>query len=208
MTDQRPVRYVDAFYEFEGSHAVPKARAEGLYTAALEIVSRYTGPVVLTGLRPARIRLPEDAYIDPDKVKLGKAPHTALLTGRGTSAGSAGSSRFGGATAVDFKLGGSEGSNVVATVAPPHLDQTDTLSLGWLVHEFGHSFALRHCAGALCMMTASQHLEINTNSPPIATGRPFCDDCVGELELAGYQNIAAQLPAASPAAPQQDPATR
>lgn len=185
----REVRVIDAFYEAQGPHSLSKALAESLYSRAIGLVAQHTGPIALAGVRGVRLRLPDDSPIKPGMVGLGSAPHTALLTRRPVIHTDGTHKRGLGRTHVAPGLGGSVKSMVVSNVSAGTVDMDGSQSAALLVHELGHSFDLSDCTtDPTCIM-----------QPLIPSGKPnFCDDCAGDLELAGYMNLAAQLPASTP----------
>lgn len=183
------VREIDAFYEATGPFAVPKDRAEYIYETAASIVSRHTGPIALKSIRGANIPL-DDNPMEAHSVRLGHAPHSALLTKRNlTNRGIP----ITGNTQCDFVGTVVRESQMVMTVLEPIQDPVGRVALIGSIHEMGHSFGLQHCANT-CIMVASwdlNHFEAVNNL--LAASAPFCGDCVDELEVGGYQALAQRL---------------
>jgi predicted Zn-dependent protease len=54
----------------------------------------------------------------------------------------------------------------------------------------GHTFKLEHCGSLACIMQVQMGDEATRDA--IVSGRPFCDPCVENLEITGYQLLAKQ----------------
>jgi hypothetical protein len=179
----RPVRGLNGFYEVDSQYAVPGARAEMIINAAATIVGRYTGPIVVANVQGARIKTPDNP-LSLHKVKIGQAPHTALITRRGTMLEDgrpivAATRRQG--YGVNFN------TRTLVQDAGIEADFMGERAVSRQAHEFGHTFRLKHCVGQLCCM--------NDTAPVMAieTGRPFCDPHAKELDLAGRLALATRL---------------
>jgi hypothetical protein len=187
----RPVRSVNAYFEATGPYALERARAEQVYGKAIEEISRRTGPIALNGVQGVNIPL-GDKPVTPDNVRLGKAPHSALITARPLVV--EGNRILGNTRLIRRRIDGLvdksviKGSHIITGV--PRQQSDDTL-IGTVVHEFAHSLGQKHCPDVRCIMQAS--CDINLDTTIMAQDNPFCDDCTGDLELAGYQALAAQL---------------
>lgn len=188
----RVIRTIEAFYEVGSPHAVDPAHAREIFGTAQGLISQYVGPVAIASIRGARIPLDDRAAVEPLKLRLSNARHTALVTGRPTAVGHE-ASQYGGVTSTVTGYGGADGSSIAVTAPLEHLDKKGEIAVDVLVHEYGHSFGLAHCATALCVMNAKARYQPNVTPPRLTTGRPFCDPCAGDLELAGYMALARQL---------------
>jgi hypothetical protein len=197
----RPVRTIEAFYEAKGPFAVSKGFAENIVHGAAAIVARHTGPIAVAKIRG--VRLPEEPVtIDISKVGLGKAPHTMLITRRKES-GKPGPQPTGRTLPVSIATSIIE-SKTVITTPPAYEDVAGGKTLATVVHEMGHGFGLGvsesweaqaqvHCPDLACIMTSAPEVAANGVAYAISSGKPFCDNCAGDLELAGYMSLAAQL---------------
>jgi hypothetical protein len=192
----RTIRTYDAFYEAEGPYAVSKVFAESIFRGAADKVARHTGPIALASVRGVRLPL-EPAAIDISKVGLGSAPYTLLMTRRRKEGlGSPPNGRTL-VTKIGTKL--VEAKTLVTTPLRAADDPSGIRTQTAAVHELGHSFGLvlrqdlsegqvdAHCLDQTCIMAASPVVEV------VTAGEAFCEPCAGDLELAGFAALAAQL---------------
>jgi len=194
----KPVRKLHGFFEAEGPYAINRGFAETIYDVSAGIVGRYTGPIALQSVKG--VRIPTEANpIRLTGVRLGSADHTGLLTKRGIHGEGLAKpdgfedGEFGGLT--QYRVDGTRvvSSKFLANVLPPTLDATGGIVIKRAVHEMGHSFGLDHCRLGACIMHAGHDSVMNAVDPILASGKPFCDNCAGDLEVAGYQALAAEL---------------
>jgi hypothetical protein len=195
----RTVRVMDGFYEAGSKFAIDRDFAGDVINASAQLVGQYTGPIAVNAVRGLRIPLGEDRRLSLGMLRLpAGAPHTMTVTKRlleypddrspaqrngGLNGGKVYGSRVA-SSEVLLSVGGS---------GEPHTSMAQVAA----VHELGHSFNLDHCATPGCVMLADNVVDRTTGRAAlyasVALGRPFCDPCGEQLELAGYQALGAQL---------------
>lgn len=183
QTTRATVRDINVYYEATGPFAVNKERAEAVFDVAASIVARYTGPLAIS-VRGARV--PDRNPISARHIRLPGA-HIALLTARATE-----TLRELGGDCYREQIGGLITTSTIVTTLPPRGGSlTDTPTIAVSVHEIGHSFGLKHCeTEPPCIMQARLRTPLTQLAVP---ADPFCNNCTGDLELAGYSSLAARL---------------
>lgn len=191
---RRTVRTIDAFYETGSPFEVEKTRANKIYEASVNLVSQYTGPIALNNLRGVRLPL-GDKELPLPKLRLGGAPHSAVLTRRPISVekglGVSQNEYLGGLSQTQRTKRGLE-SKLAVQLDQPNMYQNESLGILSTAHELAHTFDLDHCATPTCIMQPRTAKSIAL-AETLLTREPFCGDCSEGLELAGYQALAERL---------------
>jgi len=195
MSSIRVVRHLNIYHEVESDFAIPKKLANEVFGAAADMVSRCVGRMTVSDSIGTRIPKTENP-ININRIRLA-GKHVGLLTARGIYA-SVELSRDGRKATVAGIHAKVLEDNVVSEsmfitnapqrgVANPYARLLDTS-----VHEIAHTWGAAHCPDETCVMTACDTPTTDLTQR-LGAGSPFCDDCSENLEIAGYQALAAQL---------------
>ncbi|HSX29056.1 MAG TPA: hypothetical protein VLE73_00690 [Candidatus Saccharimonadales bacterium] len=189
----KPVRELDAYYEVGGPYNVKPNEARYLYGATVDLVAPYVGQISVPRLRGLRLRTSAPAINTSTFNVPGAGEHNMLLTGRRIQGrkrvhpGGINETTQGRVTQLIKK------SKIVVHTGTPGENWQLSDSLISTVHETAHTFGvIDHCEVPSCAMTKdAADYEMIIGS--IAAGKPFCDDCAGDLEIAAYREMAAKL---------------
>ncbi|HWZ65422.1 MAG TPA: hypothetical protein VNX65_01335 [Patescibacteria group bacterium] len=187
MSKHSPVRSISPFYEARGEFAVSRSEVLNAIEVSAHILGRFSCHLVFESLEGVAIAIPDNP-LSEKRVRLGRAPHTLLFTGRDIDGAD-------GAIGVcnRLKMGRRIVESKIMVTAEPGLslvDPTCSALVGTTVHEISHSFALDHCKDPVCIMHAAATLE---GFSSILSGEPFCDSCTEDLELASFSELAHNL---------------
>lgn len=195
--NQKYIRRLAGFYEASGQFSVPEKDAVAIIDTATRIVGKYTGRILLTGIQGARISLPDNP-LAAKRIRLGSELHKILLTKRGTRGNAANDNlrpadTFVAGTTVLSKNEADKITDsriLVSTIAAGTGTVVDE-AIEVAVHEMGHSWGIEeHCAVGGCIM---QTVCQDRPRDRFLSGNPFCDNCAGDLEIAGYMALSQQL---------------
>lgn len=176
------VREIDALYEAGGPYGVDPSFAEVLYETSTGLMSVYVGRLALSDIRG--VSIPESAGpLDIATARqFSAANHLLLLTNRPVVHGPTGDVGYRGTTWGDVKGQSIHASAALVTSLEPTTYKNKLETLGGVVHELGHTFGLRHCNGAACIMQPGKNIE--RLGPIIESGDPFCNPCCLDLSIA------------------------
>jgi hypothetical protein len=182
----RPIRSVETYFENGPRLHIPRVFAEVAFLGASDILQAYA-PIHLQ--RPREVHLPASqvGMIDvtaslPD----GATSHRALLTRRDLKLTEgqtdAYEGMFYGLSAPGVEARGTIYTRVTGEADEDGLD----LTVGRLIHEFGHSYNLGHCALPTCVMAPIAN-RTNLIRAAVSLETSFCDAHAEELEQSGWR---------------------
>lgn len=182
----RPIRSVETYFENGPRLRIPRAFAEAAFLGASDILQAYV-PIHLQ--KPSEIHLPADQVSRIDvttNLPEGPISHRALLTRRNLLVTEAQTDTYEGMFYGFPEPGAEAWGTIYARVTGETDEDGLDLTVGRLIHEFGHSYNLGHCIVPTCIMAPTAD-RTNLIRAAVCLETSFCDAHAEELEQSGWQ---------------------